>query len=403
MICAAVSGGPDSMALLWFLESRHVPYFIAHVNYHHRPSASRDEAIVRQFAAEHQKTLWILHPAVHEAGNFQAQARADRYGFFVRLCRMTGADTIALGHHMDDSIETWMMQKERNAIVSHYGLQEWTDYEGLRLYRPLLAYSKAEIQQEMDRRRLPYGIDESNLQNDYRRNQIRHATIEPASASQKQAWLSEMEADNRKLEKRKKNARTRSGQGVTMDDLNREDGWLLLDQLLFAHVKHHFSRRHMEELIEQLQSGRRKEIENFWIQNVDGKICLRKKEAPPLPFYVGSLAQLQQLCEMDYVWYGMKLSTHGTRMETFSVSDDDFPLLIRPWENGDTIEMRGGRLHLRRRMISRKIPAIERDLYRVIASDQGVLFAMDTGCDVYHYVEKPLFFMVKFPLSIAFE
>ncbi|UNT93581.1 hypothetical protein [Allobaculum sp. Allo2] len=28
---------------------------------------------------------------------------------------------------------------------------------------------------------------------------------------------------------------------------------------------------------------------------------------------------------MDYVWYGMKLSTHGTRMETFSVSDDDFP------------------------------------------------------------------------------
>ncbi|UNT93579.1 hypothetical protein KWG61_01960 [Allobaculum sp. Allo2] len=81
MICAAVSGGPDSMALLWFLESRHVPYFIAHVNYHHRPSASRDEAIVRQFAAEHQKTLWILHPAVHEAGNFQAQARADRYGF----------------------------------------------------------------------------------------------------------------------------------------------------------------------------------------------------------------------------------------------------------------------------------------------------------------------------------
>ncbi|UNT93580.1 hypothetical protein KWG61_01965 [Allobaculum sp. Allo2] len=197
---------------------------------------------------------------------------------------MTGADTIALGHHMDDSIETWMMQKERNAIVSHYGLQEWTDYEGLRLYRPLLAYSKAEIQQEMDRRRLPYGIDESNLQNDYRRNQIRHATIEPASASQKQAWLSEMEADNRKLERRKENAQTRSGQGVTMDDLNREDGWLLLDQLLFAHVKHHFSRRHMEELIEQLQSGRRKEIENFWIQNVDGKICLRKRKRLRFPF-----------------------------------------------------------------------------------------------------------------------
>lgn len=85
----AVSGGPDSMALMDYLERQDVDYVVCHVNYRHRPTADRDENIVRQWCKEHNREIRVLYP-VYTKGNFEGWARDVRYQFFKDTAKGVG-------------------------------------------------------------------------------------------------------------------------------------------------------------------------------------------------------------------------------------------------------------------------------------------------------------------------
>ena len=93
-------------------------------------------------------------------------------------------DGVLVAHHKDDLIETYLMQRERGS-VSFYGLKEENTVRGVRVIRPLLNMSKAELIEYDREHDIEYGIDESNLGNDYKRNRIRHSTVEKMSAEKK--------------------------------------------------------------------------------------------------------------------------------------------------------------------------------------------------------------------------
>ena len=81
-IIAAVSGGPDSMALLDMLVKEGFKPVICHVNYHKRETSNRDEEIVRRYASKYNLTVKVLHATDETSGNFQNWAREFRYNFF---------------------------------------------------------------------------------------------------------------------------------------------------------------------------------------------------------------------------------------------------------------------------------------------------------------------------------
>lgn len=157
----AVSGGPDSMALL-HLAHRAFPGRVAAATIDHGlRSASADEAaMVADWCARHTIPHATLHPDTEPQGNIQAWARAARYALLEEWRAAQGLDLILTAHHADDQLETLLMRLNRGAGLS--GLAGVRARTG-RIARPLLGMSKAELLAYVQAHDLPYADDPSNL------------------------------------------------------------------------------------------------------------------------------------------------------------------------------------------------------------------------------------------------
>jgi tRNA(Ile)-lysidine synthase len=175
---AAVSGGPDSMALL-DIYRKHIK-MVCHVNYHHRPTANRDAKIVKQYCKQYKIPCSILNVTVSIykkyrklSHNFQTMARLIRYDLFKLVSKKTKITTILIAHNQDDFLETALMQKRKGSDSLFYGIDHRSTFDSLNVYRPLLNKRKACLQAYCDKHNLTYGIDETNNDLKYERNRIR--------------------------------------------------------------------------------------------------------------------------------------------------------------------------------------------------------------------------------------
>ena len=169
-----VSGGPDSMYLLWNLKNLDV--IVAHVNYHKRIDSDNDQKIVEEFCKTYNIPLEVLEITSHnEKGNFQAIARQERYDFYRKIYQKYNCNYLLLAHHKDDFIETAIMQEQSNRKPLFYGIAKHNKISGMNIYRPLLENKwKDKIQKFCDLNNIKYAIDSTNDQNIYSRNIIRN-------------------------------------------------------------------------------------------------------------------------------------------------------------------------------------------------------------------------------------
>ena len=183
-IVVAVSGGPDSTALLHMLHrlapSERLTIVAAHVDHGFRGEVSAREAeSVRQLASSLGvpcETAFIDVPAyIEETGmNAQAAARLRRYAFLHETAAKYGASRIALAHHADDQAETVMMRILRGTGPGGLaGIPIRRSEKNVELIRPLLRTYKADILRYCENWRLAYSHDSSNGNRTYTRNAVR--------------------------------------------------------------------------------------------------------------------------------------------------------------------------------------------------------------------------------------
>lgn len=183
-IVVAVSGGPDSMALLHVLFVLSKPYHLqlvaAHVNHCFRGEESDLEAeTVRRYAAELGIPCEIGRidvPAyIQETGmNAQAAARTKRYGFLFETAVRHRARKVALAHHADDQAETMLMRFLRGTGPSGLtGIPVKRIENKLELIRPLLRIYKTELERYCRLHEIPVCRDSSNALRKYFRNEVR--------------------------------------------------------------------------------------------------------------------------------------------------------------------------------------------------------------------------------------
>ncbi|MDF2715440.1 MAG: tilS [Paenibacillus sp.] len=183
-IVVAVSGGPDSMALLHvlFLLSRDMRFglIVSHVNHGFRVEESEREAeTVAAYAAKLGVPCEIgrfdLPSYVAETGmNSQVAAREKRYAFLFETARRHGAGKIALAHNADDQAETVLMRIMRGTGPSGLtGIPLRRTEKNLELIRPLLRIYKSEIERHCAEYGIPVCRDSSNEQRKYFRNVVR--------------------------------------------------------------------------------------------------------------------------------------------------------------------------------------------------------------------------------------
>ena len=114
-LVAACSGGPDSMALFDLCRQEGIQVVCAHVNYHHRPTADRDEKIVKEYCERYQIPFEVLY-TVNTTENYQNWAREVRYAFLSEVIQKYQCDGVVVAHQEDDMIETYLYQKQRKII-----------------------------------------------------------------------------------------------------------------------------------------------------------------------------------------------------------------------------------------------------------------------------------------------
>lgn len=172
-LVVGVSGGVDSMVLLYCLHEAQFPLHAVHINYQLRGSASElDEALVREFCLERQIPLSVER-ATYERGNLQNWARKYRYEAFQSI----GAH-IVLAHHADDQLETVLMNLLRGGgFEGAKGMLSVTQRGDAIFYRPLLKIRKSALYTFAQEKQIPFREDNSNQSNQYRRNALRNLII----------------------------------------------------------------------------------------------------------------------------------------------------------------------------------------------------------------------------------
>jgi len=142
----AVSGGPDSMAML-LLAHAAIPggFDVATVNHGLRAAAAQECALVAAVCAARGIACTVLSVEL-AAGNVQREARRVRYAALAGWAQERGLAAIATAHHADDQAETMLMRLNRGSGVAGLaGVRAQADVAGVRVIRPLLAFRHAEL------------------------------------------------------------------------------------------------------------------------------------------------------------------------------------------------------------------------------------------------------------------
>ena len=189
----AVSGGMDSMCLL-DLFSKTLPaadYAVAHCNFSLRGEESDgDQALVEARAAELGVRLFVnrfdTEAYAREKGiSIEMAARDLRYAWFGQLCRDHGFGVLAVAHNANDNAETLLLNLLRGTGLNGlHGMAQVADVavsdksldspEGPVLFRPLLEFTRKQIEGYVFAHKVPYRHDSSNFESDYKRNRIRN-------------------------------------------------------------------------------------------------------------------------------------------------------------------------------------------------------------------------------------
>lgn len=186
----AVSGGIDSICLasLFLNSSAGRRFAVAHCNFHLRGEDSdSDEALVAAWCGRngvryHKADFDTEQYASSHSVSIEMAARELRYDWFASLCRENGYYGVAVAHNANDNAETLILNLLRGTgLRGITGMQAESavpvtrgDLAGVRLLRPMLSFSREQIEEYVAANALEYHDDRTNAETVYKRNRIRH-------------------------------------------------------------------------------------------------------------------------------------------------------------------------------------------------------------------------------------
>lgn len=195
LLVVAVSGGPDSLALLHTLlglkESCALRIHVAHLNHNFRGEEAEEDArfvgmVASQLGlpATVDRADPVAYQRIMGISSFEEAAREVRYSFLAKLANKLSAKAVVLGHTADDLAETVLMHIIRGSGVPGLrGMQELSNWDGRTedpptpLFRPLLEVTKAQTTAYCQQHGIAFRTDSGNLSLRFTRNRVRHDLI----------------------------------------------------------------------------------------------------------------------------------------------------------------------------------------------------------------------------------
>lgn len=382
----ACSFGPDSMALLDKLLKEKYKIVVCHVNYHKRDISNFEEDSLKKYCSLHNVRFEVLDTTnLKIEGNFQAWARNIRYEFFKRCYQKYSASSLFVAHQQDDLIETYILQKNRNNYVSYFGIQEESNFLGMKIVRPLLDETKKELEEYNKINNVPYSIDVSNLSDDYRRNKIRHSVIEKLSVKEREAYLKDIKKDNENLLKIREKS-----QNLIHDNYLLVEELKCVDKDAFAYAL--FSLLNKVDIY----SISKKRIDSFIRMFDSTKANIKVKLNNDVNYFqeYGKIYVLKNLIPYRYLIskvgeYSFK--EFDVNLANIKQDNMDYPLTIRPADNLDRYSIKSYNCSVRRLFIDWKMPLHLRKMWPLIVDKFGEVIYIPRYREKYVQKEGSIF------------
>ena len=382
-VYCALSGGADSMALLWGLylcrDKLGVELQAAHFNHHLRGAESdRDEAFVRSFCAGYHIPLTVGSGEVTSGKKgLEAAARDARYAFFATL-----PGKIATAHTADDNAETVLMHLVRGTGLK--GLGGIAPVNG-KLIRPMLGCTREQVLAFLQEYHIDYVEDSSNQTDQFLRNRLRHHVMpllkeeNPRLAENTSAMAQRLRQDEAALQ-----AASHFEELPTVDVLRAMAPAVrsrVLERFLRESGVKEPESEHIalcEKLVfSQNPSARARFPGGVELTRNYDRLDIGK-QAVSFP-----LTELNPTGSTVFDGFTVTCSPATELINnhhSFTVCPQG-KLYLRSREMGDTITLSGGTKTLKKLFVDRKIPAGQRSALPVICDEQGLLAVGGIGVD----------------------
>jgi len=182
-LVVAVSGGPDSMALLHMLlklkRSLDLQLICVHVNHNTgRAGQKEEQKFVERYCRNNGALFETMTIEDYGDDNFHNEAHTKRYTFFEEIVNKYHSKYLFTAHHGDDLIETILMRIVRGSTLKGYsGFSKIVNYDNYKIVRPLINVTKEEIIKYCEENKIEYATDSSNKKDIYTRNRFRHHIV----------------------------------------------------------------------------------------------------------------------------------------------------------------------------------------------------------------------------------
>jgi len=386
-VLLAISGGLDSMAMAELFRTTDYSFSIAHCNFGLRGEESdQDEYFVSEWARD--KGIGCFTKRIEITGNsIQLEAREKRYLWFDELCEEKGFHKVATAHHLNDSLETTLLNLTRGTGIK--GLTGVPIRNG-EIIRPLLSFSRSELAAFAKENDLQWREDSSNAKTDYHRNKIRLEVVP------------KLKEINKSLEQTFKHTNERMGLltglvdekvanvlseyfdetcgELRLDWLKKEYDLLLLSEILSGYGFNYVTAKEVFEA--KGQSGKTFETSDWKVIMDRQSLFIRKVEQR----------------DFEEVWiegegnWKLPVGQIEGKIEsgnplvfpkdgTGALLDKDklvYPMKVRRWQVGDTFQPLGmtGRKKISDLLIDRKVPLAKKDQVLVLESEGEIAWVI---------------------------
>ena len=177
-IAVAVSGGSDSMALLYlaniWAEKNNIKLFVISVDHNLREQSKQETNYIENTSNSLSRKHYSLSfDHQNNFSNLQERAREGRYNLMTNLCLELDILVLLTAHHEDDYVENFCLRLERNSGIFGLSSSNINWYNNIQIIRPLYNIPKSELVEYLVNHNIKWFEDESNLSDKYKRNLIR--------------------------------------------------------------------------------------------------------------------------------------------------------------------------------------------------------------------------------------
>ena len=394
-IVVGCSTGPDSMALLDMLLKKREKYnlflIVAHVNHNVRYESQEEEEFLKMYCLSNNLIFESMIIDEYGDDNFHNEARNIRYSFFENIVYKYKANYLMTAHHGDDLIETILMRIVRGSnLVGYSGFKKVVRMNNYSIIRPLISYTKKELEEYDLKNKVHYYIDKSNNDDKYTRNRYRKHILPFLKEEDKLVHNKFLKFSNTLYEASIfiDKFRDKALKRVIEDEKLLIDKFLLEDKYLQKEILYYLlnmyyqddliliNDKHLDLIINLINSNKVNSyinLPNDVIVNKNYNYLWFKKDVDEITSYEIEFDNYVELPNNHSIKRIDNCDDNSNNICRLSSEELSLPLIVRTRKIGDKISIKGlnGSKKVKDIFIDSKISKDKRDLWPIVLDSEG--------------------------------